>query len=415
MQLGFDRSGAPENNFGPDMDRRSVVVNTALTVAASYLTVRALKGLTGNTQGSTGGLPTNPEATNFEQYPPTFADQNAESIAYDLVIDPGTYYTVTAETIEAINEGKAFLDPELSPTLPPAVRDLSDALHYAANESHVPVNLLGVLTTIESGGDVNASSGVALGPIQVAPQYHMQAFIERGYLPADASYADYENAREGNTSNVPLSEYVSAFDNPYKSTVVGADFLAQCIEDVRADNPDMDPNSPVIYALAGGCYNGGATLARESYSEFPEQSELYVNHVIRILMDVEIAGRMRREGFTDDQILNATWSEEMNARAYAYGEVGQTYSMNTITDYDARANAAGAPVPGRNEAGDYTKPYGALVYGSFRDYSMGRANISAPHHRYDIPLAPGLRIWAEGGGSNLLFNMPQNANWRLPR
>ncbi len=344
------------------------------------------------------------EVTNA--FPATFEDTRAEAVATDLHITPASYLVVGSKTMHAMADGRFKHHDKLVPTVAPGVRKYEKELADTANSSKLPINYLATIATIESAGNAKAVSGAdAWGLMQVVPRYHLDGYVKHGYLPDNASYADYLDAQKGNKSAISLAKYHEALQNPKASLQVGADYLRDCVDSARANQPHLDPNSPIIYAWAASAYNGGIGLTRGSYSAMPKESQLYVNHVIRILMDVEIAARLSEQGMDDRAVVKALWSNEMNARAYAYGQ------LSGVSNYDQRAGLLTKPKPGLH-ASKSQAIGGDEARQAYLSYLHGSANVPTDNHRYRIPAAPGLRLWLAGGGSSLFNAVPANANWR---
>lgn len=342
-------------------------------------------------------------------FPPTFENPAAEIVAKELHITPATYFVVTPETVKAMTNGRFMRHDKLLPTFAPGVRRYEQELTAAAEATNLPVNFLAAITTIESAGDDTARSGAdAFGLVQVVPRYHIDGFIQYGYLPKNASYQDYQNAQAGKKSLINVSEYQKAFVDPLASLTVGAAYLRDCLDSAQAAHPELDPDSPVVYAWAASGYNGGIALTEADFSSMPQESQLYVNHVIRILMDVEIAARLSEQGMADGDVVKALWSNEMNARAYAYGQLA-----DKVADYDYRAHLLTEVEPGLpDHSSDPKTDVGEAAHKAYEDYLHNRADVPTPNRLYSIPASPGLRIWLEGGGASLFDRVQANADWR---
>jgi hypothetical protein len=344
------------------------------------------------------------------QFLPTFEDPKAEKIAEDLSITPGDYFIVNSNTMTSMNDGMFIHSDKILPIIAPGVRAYDEDFIKTAKETELPINFLAVIATIESSGQSGVESGAdAIGLLQVVPEYHMAGFIAHDYLPKDASYEDYQAAMRGKKSKVSYERYQKVFTNPGASLVVGADYLKSCLESARQSQAELDPNSPIIYAWAAAAYNGGESLLAGTYNEMPQQAQLYVNHVIRMLIDVDVAARLRYQGMEDNEIVKAMWSNEMNARAYAYGELG-----NVVSDYNDRAELLTYVVPGIPNSKNKPESYaGSVANESYKKYLAGKGDVPSPTHKDTIPAPPGLRIWLEGGGSALFDDVSTNAKWRI--
>lgn len=325
------------------------------------------------------------------EFPDVFANSEAMAAAKSLHIDSGSYFSLNTEAIKAINDAGGFLDKKwLSPTLPPAVTKHKEAIIKAATEFGVPPNLLGILATIESAGKTDAASGAdAHGIVQVVPRYHRDR-IDR-----------ITGIRFGSDSE--RSQYLG--ENPEQCLRVGASYYAECIDAARSKNPKLAKNSLVIFARAAGAYNGGGGNAGKDFENMPLESQLYVNHVARLVIDVAIAHKLKERGLTNEDILVAMQSTDVNARAYAYSNYprGKNYQ-----NYERSATICGQPEPGIDPAtgaamGEDSKQVN-------RDYHDFLQNCSG---KYSAPATPGLRIWLAGGGDSLFLSVPENANWHI--
>ena len=345
---------------------------------------------------------------------PVFTDPKAEKIAINLKVDPSVYYKVTAQTVSAIASQNAYLDDNhLLPVLPPGIQKEAAHLEAASASSGVPVNVLGTLATIESSGLTTAHSGAdAYGLMQVVPSYHLQRYVKHGFLPVTATYADYKLAETNGLSLIPRSTYESVLGDPANSAIIGAEIYAENLATARKQESKLDPESPVIYARAAAEYNGGPALAGKPFKDFLLESQLYVNHVIRITIDLEVAARLRANGMKDHDILKAMQSPEMNARAYAYSKYLRGGSFDS---YELSAHYCGYPMPGVDPSlGKPIDSVAANIEASYLAYRAGTAEIkNGKNNRYTIPATPGLRIWLAGGGIGLFRQVPDNANWRL--
>lgn len=351
------------------------------------------------------------QAEKLHDFPPTFEHAGAETIARDsLALTPRGYFVVQAETMDAMTGGEFIRAANVMPIIAPGVRKYEAELLDAAAESGLPVNFLATLATIESSGIVNAQSEAdARGLLQVVPRYHLDGFIAKGYLPAKASYEDYRRAADGRDSKVSYADYQKAFTDPAASLRVGANFLKSCLDSARQNQSALNPESPVIYAWAAAAYNGGQSVTEGTYQDMPQQSQLYVNHTIRLLIDVEIAARIHNQGLKDPEIVRALWSNEMNGRAYAYGKLAAV-----VNDYDKRAALLTDINPGiPNGKQSPASAAGHLANQAYNDYMHGKAtDIDTPDHKYSIPAPPGLRIWLKGGGERIFDKVPANTHWR---
>ena len=347
---------------------------------------------------------------------PTFADETAEQAADALGINAGSYFKLDSETVQKVNASHLFAtESQLLPVFPPAVMKNADIIERAAMANDIPPNVFASLASIESAGDPNAHSGAdAWGLVQVVPYYHLERFVKDGFLPKDANFADYKAAMRGEDSRVSKETYVDALTNSEASATVGAEYFAECIRAARQKNQKLDPNDLRIYAIAAAAYNGGPSLAGQKFDRWPAESKLYVNHVSRFILDIEVAAKLRESGMDDKAVLRSMQSKEVEARAYAYSK----FSFSGFDSYETRANLFTHPIPGVDPAvGNATTQEQQQALTNWQSYKDHAANIpGGVDNQYVIPAPPALRIWLAGGGMSLFAgnNAPaENKNWRL--
>lgn len=340
----------------------------------------------------------NEKGHKISQFNP-FDDIEAREIANALCISSGTYYQLTTETVEKVgNSGLFRTSEELAPIFFPSILDHKGLIEKVASENSIPPNVLATLATIESAGIENAESWVgAKGLVQVMPQFHFDKFAT--YLPEVASYDDYEIATQGGASLVSLEEYNNVFNNPEINLSAGAQFFKECISVAQNANPNLKPDSLVIYGIAAACYNGGAGTARAGYDNMPTESKLYVDHVARILLDVELALKLKNSGYSDDQVLQALKSETMDGLAYAYSLENKSAGYSDFKSDNLIFSALNP------ESLSDTIAY-SDVKNNIDSYYKGSAT------KYTTPMSPGLRIWFASGGKGLFVLSPENLSWR---
>lgn len=214
------------------------------------------------------------------------------------------------------------------------------------------------------------------------PEYHR----DRIDSVAGIAYSD-DNERAEALTDVTLN------------TRVSANFLRELIDGVRTANPELP--EPVVYARAAASYNGGPANASRDFSDFALESKLYVNHKIRITLDIAIAHELRQAGLDNDEILRAMQSNELNARAFAYSN----YPRGEWDDYEYSAYLCSLPQPGVNQETQQPESGGQTVNNDYRSY------LQSPS--YSTPATGGLRIWLSGGGSGLFLQSEENANWTI--
>jgi len=390
----------------PELSRRQVlkqaVINTASLVALDKLGVVYIPN-----PFDGGDLsieePGSPKEFN-ERYTTDFSDSNpfeheaAQAVAAGLKITSGDYYKLSPEVRDEVSKSGLFrTENKLAPVFFPEVTDKQKYLENAADHFGIPVNVFASLACIESAGIVSAeSSADAYGVVQVVPAYHFDKFA--AYLPDYASLDDYYDAKAGRGSDVSLEDYRKVFTNPEYNTLAGAEYFAECIASARKryEDSDFDENNLVIYATAAAMYNGGQGGAGHGYDHMQVESQLYVNHVARILLDVETSLRLRQDGYSDGDILKAMKSKHMDAMAYSYDQ--QPRNPNTIDDYKIQAAIIDGIKDMKQAPSEMSVP--------FFDYYDGRVT------QYSTPMAPGLRIWFAGGGAGLFTSSDKNRAWK---
>jgi hypothetical protein len=340
------------------------------------------------------GAPAAEAVSDTGEYPATFANHEAQAVAENLSINPGSYFKLNEAAVRAINDRGLFRARNwLAPIFPPAVSRFERQILAAANEFNVPPNMLASLATIESAGNTGARSGAdAHGIIQVVPRYH-------------AARIDQVTGRKFRDDS-ERAEFLRL--HPEECLRVGASYFAECIAGAKRRMRDPHGHSLVTYAKAASAYNGGPSRAHQDYEDLPLESQLYVNHVARLTLDVAVAAELRKRGLDDNEILDAMQSGEMNARAYAYD--GYERGSTSIAPYEQSAFLCSTPEPGRDP------DTGRLIDG---DANM----INQRYHRFlrscetanpwRAPATPGLRIWLVGGGDQLFLQVPANRDWRL--
>lgn len=384
------RTPVGENADPSQLSRRALLYG-ALGLAAGLFSGCSGQANTGTTQENAPlGKELHVDIAHLNPFEGTQAEQYADA----LRITAGSYYKLTAEAVSAVSgEGLFRTEDTLAPIFFPTIMAQKDVIESASKKFGVPPNIFATLASIESAGIVSARSGAdAYGLVQVVPRYHMDKFLP--YLPEGASYKDYVAAKQGKPSLVELDTYTKVFTDPQINTEAGAKFFAECIDQARKDNPGIGRDSLIIYARAAAMYNGGQQNAGKKFENMPTESKLYVNHVARILMDAELALRMRRDGVSDNDILRALKSKTMDALAYTYG----AQSRGAYSDYENQA----ATIARCEDASKLPDAFKAL----FEEYMLGRVDT------YQTPMSPGLRIWFAGGGRALFMSSTENVNWR---
>ncbi len=336
------------------------------------------------------------ERFNMARMNPYDSVSPATAVADSLHITAGSYYKLTPEVVATVSDSGIFYHTtdHLAPIFFPAIHEHEDIIIEASNEFGVPPNMLASLASIESAGITEVRSGAdAYGLVQVVPKYHFDKFV--AYLPPEASLEDYNLARNGGSSVVPKETYVSVFTDVRNNTYAGAEYLAECIHSAEKHNP----NTPkvITYALAAAAYNGGVGNTSKGYGKMKLESQLYVNHIARILLDVETAFVLEKQGLNGDEILRAMQSQKMNAIGYAYDKLPRG---NDLKDYEEQAGWI-------SKLSDLSEAPAEFRNNVIRYYEK---QVS----QYTAPMTPGMRIWSCGGGDSLFLGDEANKNWRLP-
>lgn len=392
-------SSPMESPDGVEISRRMFVFSTTAAFVGSAI----LAGCGGDTEVRQSQVDIFCDGANLSEhkvdateFPDLFANEVAQKAADNLNINPGSYFRLNGDAIQAVNDSSHFLSTEwLAPIFPPAVTRFKDEIIAAANEFKIPPNVLASLATIESAGNTSASSGAnAHGIVQIVPKYH-------GPRIDKIAGKHFANDKE-------RSAYL--IDRPDECLRVGASYYAECVAAARHQKPNLRHDSMVIFARAAAAYNGGPTRAGQSFDGLPLESKLYVNHVARLTLDVAIAGELNKQGKSDKEILRSMQSVEMNARAAAYDVYPR--GGKDFKRYERSATLCSTPEPGIDpETGDLmSDPEASQINETYRNF----LRTCREDNPYKAPAVPSLRIWLVGGGDSLFLSVPQNAAWRLP-
>ena len=315
---------------------------------------------------------------------PLFVDQDAQDVAARIGIQPQNYFKFNGEILGSM---KNFACPGLDSVFPPAVMEHEWLIVQLAQEFGEPENAIATIMTIESGGNPKAGSGAgAIGLFQ--------------------SLADKFPARIQQIQDP--EERLKAMQDPLENGRAGMRYFKLCLE-VARENLPYEPSDPRVFAWALMGYNGGAGIIGDP-ERVADETWFYGDHVVRYLMDAEIAAGLRAKGFTRSEIrrkmANSTTIEE---RAYALGAFhARNEGDYTYTTYDQFQTLLAIPDPGRNPR---TGGYLDGGWQTTEDTKEYRENPEV----YTLKLNPANRIYWALGGIGLHRSMPSNLDpekWR---
>lgn len=412
-------------SVSPEVSRRAFLGAAAAVVTGIILseTVWSDDGSSHQAHPTAEPDPATPSPTEVystAEYPLIFGDGRATEVAKSLAITPATYYVVTAEAMKKSSQANHLLDQKLLPIFMPGVTRYAEELQLSAEANNVPVNMLAIIMSMESAGNPEAHSGDdAWSLMQIVPYYWFDAFVQHGFLPSDATLEDYHRAiadhPSAKKSKYAKEVYTAAFSDPAQNILIGGEIMADALQRAQAAG-GYNQNDLTLYTRAAGVYNDGPDAASASYDQLPVQTQLYMDHFIRMVLDVNIAGELRAQGLPDDQILRAMQSSEMDARAFAYAESATYRSNSNYLTYEACNELCALPTPGDSTVAIATsKVLRTDINGAYKAYREDRAEVpNSTTGHYLIPAPPGLRIWMSSGGSDLLGQLDMNVAWRLP-
>lgn len=311
-----------------------------------------------------------------------FDNKIANEVAAGLLIDRGSYWQTESQTMDAIRENSEWdKEDSLLPIFPAAIMDYEDVMKRVSDELDVPINVVGIVASVESAGKSDADSGLASGLFQVAPQYH------RDLIDRVAQENGKPKPKDDNDRREVLGE-------PYIGCLVGMEVLLDYHKKAIAQNSGLDPDSPVIWARALASYNGGPDNAGKKYEDMPLESQLYAVHAIRYIQDAAIASGLRKKGMSDQEIHEAMLSKTIDEDTYSYSKaVDASGGLDSIKDYEL----IWSTIAGTNK----DKKLGPVIAKARVDFRKGLSG-------YKLPLTPALRIWTAHGGLNLLDDTPKN-------
>jgi hypothetical protein len=157
-----------------------------------------------------------------------FDSEEANEVAGDLLISRSSYWQTETTTMSAIME-RSDWDKEdcLLPIYPPAVMDYESDMKKVAGELDVPINVIGIIASIESAGKTDADSNVANGLFQVVPHYHREKI-------------DRVAQAQGLPKPVSDAERIKVLQNPYIGCRVGMEILLEYRDVAIAQNRGLE-------------------------------------------------------------------------------------------------------------------------------------------------------------------------------
>lgn len=287
-----------------------------------------------------------PEYNTVSTFEDPFAGKRANEIAKELGMNAGSLFQVSEFTM---NNLKKFNNGKLLRIFPPSVMQYKTQIEKLAAQYHISPNIVALIMTIESQGDSNAGSEAgAQGLMQVMPNH----------FPSTMGPKDMKEVLTNIEKGINV---FITFYNYSKDNNTGYAFIMN-------------------RALMG--YNGGGRGVTDTYPELIKEQMgetcFYGEHVTRFILTLEIAERLREEGYSDADIVKQLKSEEIEARAFALRESG----FNGINSYLNVTQALADK--------DFN---GNISYkNSYNKYK------STPSLKVNLPWSPGLVIFYQSGG-----------------
>ena len=215
-----------------------------------------------------------------------FYAKEANKIAEKLGWHAGSFFEFPPNVFEKLD---AFKSKELLPVFPPRIYQWRDLIYKLSEEHNIPPNIIAIIMTSESGGKRNAgSSAGARGLFQVMPQHFKDRDISdrQSYIPSI-------NGKIG-------MEVFTYFLNEARKKFGGK-------------------SDAYIYTRALMGYNGGTEPATHPAEnpDFYKETNIYRDHSIRLMMTMQVAEGLRKQGMNNKKIISQISSPEIDARAAA--------------------------------------------------------------------------------------------------
>lgn len=341
---------------------------------------------------------------------PLFVDKDANEAARKRGIHAGVFFRVPESVVVQLS---AFKDQQLHAIFPPAVMARKQLIYDLSIEFGVPPNVIAALITIESFGFQEAgSSAAAIGLFQPLDDKFPQAL--QFIYDSEGKIKDPEAARK-----------LKAKQEPYTNGRAGLSyFVNSCLPRARQEierqrKEGGNPVEAMLYVLAFSGYNAGCGVIGRPYEKLPVETRVYIDEMIRYLVNAEIAGDLRKMGKSDGEIVLALRSPEVDARSSAFYEYLErikleNYRRNpkdgryfTFLEYQAAINELQVADLLRPPSGSRTA-IGRELFDDYLQYVNGQTES------YQLPISAAGRIHLAVGGKEgkTLFDAdPRNNNY----
>ncbi|MEO6760766.1 MAG: transglycosylase SLT domain-containing protein [Candidatus Saccharimonadales bacterium] len=339
--------------------------------------------------------------------PTNLVEARAEltAIREKLGISNATYWLsnrAPEETLAKIRvsaNGDGFLSPNCNvmPIYPAAVMKVASVIEAAAAKHKVPANILAIIATMESAGDPTAQSSMsAQGMFQIVP-----------YYPSGKNLHANEVREILDQPEMSKQQITDALNTPAVAAEVAAVILSEYYAKAVTANPGVHSGSLWLWGHALAAYNGGPSIAgvgfEEPPSQIPIESALYAISGIRFMIDAEVATQLSNDGYSDRTIRWAMASHEIDAEAYAYAEVKETYLGPNSLQNGYEKILAPIIDGSMQRSSHQDNPMIAALTSAYKDYMAG-------NNQYGIMMPPALRAWVNSGGYNLFKQTLENMN-----
>ena len=384
--------------------RRTFLKDVAGLAAAGFAMKHGLDAGTPDIESNRTGTYTRP-----------FEGTRANDIAEGLGFNAGSFFALDADVLNgrkktAFTRSSTFLEGRLAPIFPPAVMQQELVDTGVAEEMGVPINVIATIRTMESAGNLDASSpDGGEGAFQIVPKYHLEKIIavaqEAGKEIPQADQTRWRDSlAAGETiDHVPSDPIIAALrDSSISSKVATSIVKSYHDRIVPAENSDYPANSPVTWARALAAYNGGPDEGTKLLQDMPTIAQSYAMNALRFFMNAEIAARLRKQGgpngISDAAIAKELVSKEIDARAYVYLKTKEGRLGSLAKQHDL-LQAIGAKEPGKTE----DEPLRSTIQQYYNEYKQGR-------YSFQFPVSAGLRLWLVQGGDGIYSQSQENEN-----